>query len=202
MTPRRDRGGRQRRHVEGAQPARADARPTRSRATALACLEAGAAIVHSHIDDFALTGEAAAARYLEAWRPIVAARPDAILYSDRRARRLGRRALRARAAARGVRAHAHGRPRSRLREPRLAPATTACPGGFDFVYSHSYGDVRYVVAQLARASRSARRSRSSSRASCGRRSSTIGAGGCRAARSSSSTSAATRATWATARRAA
>ena len=40
----------------------------------LACLDAGAAIVHSHPDDFSLTGEAAAARYLDAWRPIVAVR--------------------------------------------------------------------------------------------------------------------------------
>jgi len=46
---------------------------------ALACLEAGAAIIHSHIDDLALTGEAAAARYMEGWAPVLSARPDAIL---------------------------------------------------------------------------------------------------------------------------
>ena len=38
---------------------------------AVACMGAGAAIVHNHIDDFALAGEVAAARYLEAWRPVV-----------------------------------------------------------------------------------------------------------------------------------
>src|SRR5262245_32062017 len=47
---------------------------------ALACMEAGAAIVHNHIDDFSLGGEAAAERYLEGWRPVMRTRPDAILY--------------------------------------------------------------------------------------------------------------------------
>ena len=49
-------------------------------ADALRCLAAGAAIVHSHNADFAADGEHAAALYLEAWRPVLAARPDAILY--------------------------------------------------------------------------------------------------------------------------
>ena len=47
---------------------------------ALACLEAGAAIVHTHSDRPTETGEAAAERYHEAYRPILDARPDAILY--------------------------------------------------------------------------------------------------------------------------
>ena len=47
---------------------------------ALACLDAGATIVHSHPDDYSLSGAAAAERYLEAWRPVIRARPDAILY--------------------------------------------------------------------------------------------------------------------------
>ena len=54
--------------------------PSEIVADALRSFEAGAAIVHTHIDDFALSPEAAAARYLEAYEPIVAARPDAILY--------------------------------------------------------------------------------------------------------------------------
>jgi hypothetical protein len=54
--------------------------PDEIAADALACMTAGAAIIHTHIDDFALTGPAAAARYLEGWRPVVRARPDAILY--------------------------------------------------------------------------------------------------------------------------
>lgn len=46
----------------------------------LACLDAGASVVHTHIDDMRLNGEEAADRYLASYRPIIAARPDAILY--------------------------------------------------------------------------------------------------------------------------
>ncbi|MFN0092522.1 MAG: 3-keto-5-aminohexanoate cleavage protein [Acidimicrobiales bacterium] len=51
-------------------------------ADALACLEAGAAIVHNHTDDVVLGGDGrhSAAKYLDAWGPVLAARPDAILY--------------------------------------------------------------------------------------------------------------------------
>jgi 3-keto-5-aminohexanoate cleavage enzyme len=49
-------------------------------ADALACFDAGAAIVHTHSDEPAATGERAAARYLEHYLPILAARPDALLY--------------------------------------------------------------------------------------------------------------------------
>ena len=113
----------------------------------LACMEAGAAIVHNHVDDFSLTGESAAARYLEAWRPIVTARPDAILYCT--------------VAIGGAVAdrYAHVPPLARsglMRMGVLDPGSVnlgsagedGLPGGFDFVYSHTYGDVRYVVAQL------------------------------------------------------
>ncbi|MBO4254085.1 3-keto-5-aminohexanoate cleavage protein [Streptomyces griseorubiginosus] len=48
----------------------------------LACLEAGASIVHNHNDDpnFGGTGRHDAEPYLAAWRPVLAQRPDAILY--------------------------------------------------------------------------------------------------------------------------
>jgi 3-keto-5-aminohexanoate cleavage enzyme len=49
-------------------------------ADALACLRTGAAIVHNHIDMFMVEGDVAADRYLEAWRPVLAERPDALLY--------------------------------------------------------------------------------------------------------------------------
>ena len=45
----------------------------------LACIDAGAAIVHNHIEDFFITGLDAAGRYGELWRPVLAQRPDAIL---------------------------------------------------------------------------------------------------------------------------
>ena len=114
---------------------------------AVACMAAGAAIVHNHIDDFSLTGEIAAARYLEAWQPIVAARPDAILYCT--------------VAIGGAIAerYAHVPPLATSGLMRMgvldpgsvnlgSPGDDGLPGGFDFVYSHTYGDVRYVVAQL------------------------------------------------------
>jgi uncharacterized protein (DUF849 family) len=47
---------------------------------ALRCLDAGAAIVHNHIDAAMVDGPTAAARYLEGWRPVWAERPDALLY--------------------------------------------------------------------------------------------------------------------------
>lgn len=49
-------------------------------ADALACFAAGAAIVHNHVDTVAVPGEDAAEAYLEAWRVVVAERPDALLY--------------------------------------------------------------------------------------------------------------------------
>lgn len=54
--------------------------PAEVAADALACLEAGAAIIHTHSDQATETGEAAADRYHQAYRPIMDARPDAILY--------------------------------------------------------------------------------------------------------------------------
>ncbi len=47
---------------------------------ALACFDAGAGIVHNHIDRFGVDGATAAERYLEGWRPVLDARPDALLY--------------------------------------------------------------------------------------------------------------------------
>lgn len=49
-------------------------------ADALECLDAGAAIVHNHVDRFGISDEESAARYLEAWRGIWEVRPDALVY--------------------------------------------------------------------------------------------------------------------------
>lgn len=49
-------------------------------ADAVACLDAGAAIVHTHIPDLFLDAAATAEVYLRSYRPILAARPEAILY--------------------------------------------------------------------------------------------------------------------------
>jgi len=54
--------------------------PEEIAADALACIEAGAAIVHNHIDRYGIGVDEAVARYLEGWAPVLAARPDALLY--------------------------------------------------------------------------------------------------------------------------
>lgn len=47
---------------------------------AIRCIEAGAAIVHTHAPDITLGGEAGARQYLEHFEPIHARHPEAILY--------------------------------------------------------------------------------------------------------------------------
>src|SRR5256712_5473486 len=54
--------------------------PAEIAADAVRCLAAGAAIVHSHNAEFAVDGARAAELYLEAWRPVLRERPDAIFY--------------------------------------------------------------------------------------------------------------------------
>jgi 3-keto-5-aminohexanoate cleavage enzyme len=54
--------------------------PSEIAADALACLEAGASIIHNHIDRNGINEDQAVARYLEGWRPVLAQRPDALLY--------------------------------------------------------------------------------------------------------------------------
>jgi uncharacterized protein (DUF849 family) len=49
-------------------------------ADALACFEAGAAIVHHHITNYNLSGDEAAEVYLGIWRRVLAERPDALWY--------------------------------------------------------------------------------------------------------------------------
>ena len=47
---------------------------------ALACLGAGAAIIHHHLDGAGYSGEEAADAYVAIWRRVLAERPDALLY--------------------------------------------------------------------------------------------------------------------------
>ncbi len=54
--------------------------PAELTAEALEAMQAGAAIVHTHIERMDLTGDEAAARYMEAYAPILDQRPDAILW--------------------------------------------------------------------------------------------------------------------------
>ena len=48
-------------------------------AETLGCLAAGAAVIHSHIEDLVMNGDIAAERYLTGYRPVMLERPDAIL---------------------------------------------------------------------------------------------------------------------------
>jgi len=54
--------------------------PAEIAADALACLNAGAAIIHNHIDILFCPDQIAAERYLEGWRPVLDTRPAALLY--------------------------------------------------------------------------------------------------------------------------
>ncbi len=54
--------------------------PEEIAADALACFEAGASIIHNHIDLARVSEEEAAGRYLEGWRPALAERPDGLFY--------------------------------------------------------------------------------------------------------------------------
>jgi uncharacterized protein (DUF849 family) len=54
--------------------------PAEIAADALACLEAGAAIVHAHCRPMGGPDDEVAERYLDAFRPVWAVRPDALLY--------------------------------------------------------------------------------------------------------------------------
>jgi len=54
--------------------------PTEIAADALACLEAGAAIIHAHCSPVGGSDDEVAERYLEAFRPVWKERPDALIY--------------------------------------------------------------------------------------------------------------------------
>ena len=119
--------------------------PEEITADALACLEAGAAIVHNHVDVMS-GGEAIAARQLAGWRPIWAARPDAILYPT-----VG-------LGGDVVQRYAHIAILAEAVPMRMSvfdPGSVnlggvdddGLPGGaLDFVYANSFGDIRHMAA--------------------------------------------------------
>src|SRR3712207_662850 len=47
---------------------------------ALACLDGGATVIHTHLEGLRQTGNEAADAYLAGWAPVLAARPDTIIY--------------------------------------------------------------------------------------------------------------------------
>jgi 3-keto-5-aminohexanoate cleavage enzyme len=54
--------------------------PAEVTACSLRCIDAGASIIHNHIDIDETSGPAAAERYLEGWSPVWQVRPDALFY--------------------------------------------------------------------------------------------------------------------------
>lgn len=116
--------------------------PDEIAADALACFDAGASIVHNHCDVVAVPGEEAAARYHEGWKPVLAERPDALLYPTTN-------------FGPGVEgAYSHMAPLARdagLRIGIIDPGSVNL-GGVDadglpaapgFVYANSFGDIRH-----------------------------------------------------------
>ena len=124
--------------------------PAEIAADALACLAAGAAIVHNHIDQCGSPGAEAAARYLEGWRPVLARRPDAILYPtvgfgpDVGARYAHVPLLAEQGAIRMSLFDSGSVNLGALGDDGLPG------GGFDFVYANSFGDVRHMAALCER----------------------------------------------------
>ncbi|MEH3099464.1 3-keto-5-aminohexanoate cleavage protein [Sphingomonas adhaesiva] len=110
---------------------------------ALAAIDAGAAIVHTHIERMDLTGDAAVARYMEGYAPVLAARPDAILW--------GTVATGADVEARF--GHYRGLARAGVRMGAFDPGSVnlgthgddGLPGA-SFVYATSYRDIAWLAA--------------------------------------------------------
>lgn len=119
--------------------------PEEITADALATMAAGAAIVHSHIERFDLTGDAAVERYLEGYAPVLAARPDAILWGTV-------------AGAKGVEArfgHYRGLAAAGMRMGAFDPGSVNLGNsGADglpdksFVYSTSFNEIAGLVALM------------------------------------------------------
>ena len=113
------------------------------------CLEAGAAIVHTHIDEMSADPERAAERYAAGWRPILDPRPDALLYptigfGETFAERYAHHEL---LADRGL-------ARMGVLDPGSvnlgAAGEDGLPGPVEFVYVNTYADVRHAVEVCAR----------------------------------------------------
>ena len=119
--------------------------PAEIAADALTCLEAGAAIVHNHNADFAVDGARAAELYLEAWRPVLRERSDAILYPT-----LGFGPTIAERYAHVEKLAAAGVLRMSFVDTgsvNLGGADAAgVPGGAEFVYVNSFSDIRHKMA--------------------------------------------------------
>lgn len=119
--------------------------PDEIAADALACLDAGATVIHTHLDGLRQTGDEASDAYIAGWTPVLAARPDTILYGtvaegrDVETRFGHYRAL----AAAGMRMGAL--------DPGSVNLATQGPDGLpakSFVYKTSFKDIAALVEIL------------------------------------------------------
>lgn len=113
------------------------------------CIDAGAAIIHSHIDDIRLGGEAAAARYLEGWQNVRHDRPDALIYPTLSMAEGGGVSLShvPFLAKAGIRMAAFDPGSTNFAEP----GADDLPGGRQFVYANSYGAIADAFALMSEA---------------------------------------------------
>jgi 3-keto-5-aminohexanoate cleavage enzyme len=116
---------------------------------ALRCFDAGAAIVHTHTHEPLRSPEDGAALYLEAYRPILAKRPDAILYptvapGPTITHRYGHNEILAREGA--IRCAALDTGSVNLG----ASVDDGWPMPIDFVYTNSPNDIRHMASVCQR----------------------------------------------------
>jgi uncharacterized protein (DUF849 family) len=116
---------------------------------ALRCIEAGASIVHTHIDRYDVDAQEAARQYGEQYTRILARRPDALLYptigsGSTIAQRMAHHEILVRSC--GLRIG--------LIDPGSVNLTTCdeegLPRATEFVYANSPRDVRYIFELLER----------------------------------------------------
>jgi len=117
--------------------------PAEITADALACIEAGATIVHNHNDEPMWVGDGvhAAQPYLDAWRPILAAHPRVMLYATMASGGPGI-AIETRWAHHEALAHAG------VTRLGLVDAGSVSLGG-DRVYINTHDDARHMIARCA-----------------------------------------------------
>lgn len=120
--------------------------PQEVAADALACMDKGAQVIHTHLDDFSLGGKEAADIYAKAYAAILKARPNAILYPT-----MGR-------GETGPERTSHvdflaeaGLLRMTYLDPgSLNFGATGPDGGlgaFKWLYRNTFGDIEHILAQ-------------------------------------------------------
>src|SRR6267142_1599550 len=114
---------------------------------ALACLAAGAAIIHTHTEGFKSSGDAAVEEYVRGWTPVLAARPRAILYGTVANGRTPEERF----------GHYRGLARAGMRMGTIDPGSVnlathgedGLPGSVSFVYRTSFKDIAALIDLLA-----------------------------------------------------